>query len=148
MSTVFAVDSSCMVAAVCFWHQSHAAALREIKRRLEDGEELAVPAHALAETYSVLTRLPPPRRLTAAEAWTLIEVNFVQGRSIVALDGAAYVSILGELAKQNMGGGRTYDAMIAACARQAKATTLLTFNQQHFEPPPQGVTVVEPRGRL
>jgi hypothetical protein len=46
-----------MVAAVCFWHEHHAAAVAEIKRRLEHGEQLAVAAHALAETYAVLTRL-------------------------------------------------------------------------------------------
>jgi len=31
-------------------------------------------------------------------------------------------------------GGRIYDAVIAACARKAKARELLTWNLKHFEP--------------
>jgi len=55
---VFAVDTSCMVAAVCTWHEHHAAAAGEIERRLGRGERMAIPAPALVEAYAVLTRLP------------------------------------------------------------------------------------------
>lgn len=144
MRPVFALDTSCMIAAVCGWHEHNAAAVGEIERRLGRGERLAVSAPALMETYAVLTRLPAPYRLSAAEAWALVEANFVEGRTIFALDSAAYVAHLRQLAMQGVGGGRTYDAVIAACARQSKATTLLTFNRRHFDPPPEGVTVVEP----
>jgi len=144
MSAVFALDTSCMVAAVCAWHEQHTAAAAEIGRRLERGERLAVSAQALAETYAVLTRLPAPHRLSAGDAWSLVEANFVEGRKVVALDSAGYVTLLRELAKRGVGGGRTYDAVIAACAREAKAGALLTFNRRHFEPSPEGVTVVEP----
>jgi predicted nucleic acid-binding protein len=51
-----------MVAAVCEWHEHHSAATTEIERRLSRGERRMVPAHALAEAYAVLTRLPPPLR--------------------------------------------------------------------------------------
>lgn len=144
MRPVFALDTSCMIAAVCGWHEHNTAAVGEIERRLGRGERLAVSAPALMETYAVLTRLPAPYRLSAAEAWALVEANFVEGRTIFALDSAAYVAHLRQLAMQGVGGGRTYDAVIAACARQSKATTLLTFNRRHFDPPPEGVTVVEP----
>jgi predicted nucleic acid-binding protein len=43
-----------------------------------------------------------------------------------------------------LGGGRAYDAVIAACARQARADVLLTFNARYFDPSPKGVIVVEP----
>ncbi len=71
-----------------------------------------------------------------------MEANFVDRRSIVALDGPAYVSLLQRLAAQGLGGGRTYDGVIAACARQSNAKTLLTFNRRHFDP--AGISVVEP----
>ena len=144
MSPVFALDTSCMIAAVCSWHEHHAAAATEIRRRLARGERLTVAAHALAEAYAVLTRLPAPHRLSAADAWALVETNFVERRSVVTLDGPAYVALLQRLAKQGWGGGRTYDGVIAACARQSNAATLLTFNRRHFDPPPEGVSVVEP----
>jgi len=133
-----------MVAAVCTWHERHAAAAAEIEGRLARGERLAVLAPALVETYAVLTGLPAPHRLAPADAWALVEANFIEHRRIVALTSAAYVTIVRALAKHEIGGGRTYDGVIAACAREAKAGALLTFNRRHFDPPPEGVAVVEP----
>jgi len=43
-----------------------------------------------------------------------------------------------------VGGGRTFDAVIAECARQAQPATLLTFNRRHFDPPPEAISVVQP----
>jgi predicted nucleic acid-binding protein len=59
----FAVDTSCIVAAVCSWHEHHAAAAAAIEARYEAGDRLAVAAHGLVEAYAVLTRLPAPHRL-------------------------------------------------------------------------------------
>jgi predicted nucleic acid-binding protein len=138
------LDSSCMVAAVCTWHEHHSAAVGAIETRFRRGERLAVAGHALAETYAVLTRLPAPHRLSPADAWALVEANFIEHARTVALSAAAYAKILRGLASQAIGGGRTYDALIAACARPAGATALMTFNPRHFEPPPEGVSVVDP----
>ena len=140
----FTVDTSCMVAAVCTWHERHPDAAAEIERRLERGERLAVAAHALVETYAVLTRLPPPHRHAPADAWTLVRANFVEQAAIVALNGQDHVKLIGRLAATGLRGGRTYDAVIAACAEKARAKALLTFNPRHFDPTPKGVTVIEP----
>lgn len=142
--TVFALDTSCMVAAVCTWHDRHAAAVAAIEKRLDRGEHLTVAAHALVETYAVLTRLPAPHRLSPADAWALVEANFVEAATVVALNGPAHITLLGRLAKMGIGGGRSYDAVIATCARQARVDALLTFNPRHFDPPPEGVAVIEP----
>jgi len=45
------------------------------------------------------------------------------------------------------GGGRTYDALITACAEKSGAGALLTFNARHFDSPPRGVNIVEPPAR-
>ncbi len=140
----FALDSSCMVAAVCSWHERHAAAHSDIERRLDRGERLAVAAHALVETYAVLTRLPAPHRLTPADAWTLVEANFARTARIVTLSAAAHVRLLSRLAAAGTAGGRSYDAVIGECARLSKVDALLTFNPRHFEPSPPGVAVVVP----
>lgn len=133
-----------MVAAVCPWHEHHGAAAAEIEARLERGERLAVPAPAIVETYAVLTRLPAPHRLSPADAWALVEANFVKNATTVALSAAAYIAVVRALARQTIAGGRSYDAVIAECARRARAETLLTFNRRHFDPPPEGVAVLEP----
>jgi predicted nucleic acid-binding protein len=133
-----------MVAAVCTWHERHLAATGEIERRLARGETLAVAAHALTEAYAVLTRLPAPHRLAPADAWALVEANFVTQATVVTLEAAAYTGLLRQLASNGIGGGRVYDAVIGACASLAAVGTILTFNPRHFEPPPRGVAVVEP----
>ena len=135
-----------MVAAVCSWHERHAAAAASIERRLARGERLAIAGHALVETYAVLTRLPAPHRLAPADAWALVKANFVTPAAIVALSGAAHASLLEGLAETGISGGRTYDAVIAACARHAKVSALLTFNPRHFDAAPGGVAIVEPPG--
>ena len=133
-----------MVAAVCSWHEHHPAAAAEINRRLDRGEGLSVPAPALVEAYAVLTRLPPPHRLSAADAWALIEANFVAQATVEALDADAYVDLLRAASTEGVTGGRTYDAAIGECARGAGAEVLLTFNRRHFDPVPAGVRVIEP----
>ena len=133
-----------MVAAVCTWHEHHVAAATELDRRLQGGERLAVPAPALVEAYAVLTRLPAPHRLSPGDAWALVEANFIEPATVVALTGKAYTKLLQQVAKQTIAGGRTYDAVIAECARQARAEVLLTFNRRHFDPPPEGVSVIDP----
>ncbi len=144
MAPVFTPDTSCMIAAVCTWHEHHVAAAAEIERRLGRGERLSVPAPALVEAYAVLTRLPAPHRLSPADAWALIQANFVDQAQVVALSGTGYARVLRGLAREAIGGGRAYDAVIASCASRAKAETLLTFNGRHFHPSPAGVVVVEP----
>jgi predicted nucleic acid-binding protein len=141
---IFAIDTSCMIAAVCEWHENHATALTEIERRLDEGERMAVAAHALAETYAVLTRLPAPHRLSPTDAWQLIDENFIKSAIVVALTAKMYPTLLRRAVAQAVAGGRIYDALIGECARQAKAEALLTFNRRHFEPPPPGVTIIEP----
>ena len=133
-----------MIAAVCTWHEHHAAAAGEIERRLGRGERMAIPAPALVEAYAVLTRLPAPHRLAPADAWALVKANFVERRQVVALTSRIYAGVLHDLVQHGLGGGRASDAVIAACARHARADVLLTFNTQHFDPSPKGVLVVQP----
>lgn len=128
----FLPDTSCMVAAVCGWHEHHSRAAREFELRLSQEEELIVAAPALVETYAVLTRLPPPHRLSPADALALLQTNFIDGLKIIALDGKSYRSLLLQAPPDGVTGGQIYDAVIAACALQAKAAALLTFNERHF----------------
>jgi predicted nucleic acid-binding protein len=140
----FSADSSCLIAAVCAWHEHHEIAVDALESRRGAGQALVLAAHALAETYAVLTRLPPPHRLAPAVAGALIEQNFVRGVTLVALPGRTYASVVRRLAQEGVGGGRTYDAIIAESARRGRAAILLTFNPRHFDPAPAGVAIVVP----
>lgn len=132
-----------MVAAVCTWHERHAAVAAEVERRLSRGDRLVAAAHALVETYAVITRLPPPHRVSPADAWTLVLTNFVTPAKVTALPAAGHVALLRELAGNAIGGGRTYDALIAATFERSLPMDLLTLNPRHFEAR-DGFVVVEP----
>ena len=144
MPAICALDTSCIIAAMCSWHEQHRVAAAEIERRVARGERLSVAAHALTEAYAVLTRLPSPHRLAPSDAWELLRVNFTGDVSIVSLSSTQQLGVLRSLARAGIGGGRTYDAVIAECAVRAGATALLTFNPWHFEPAPHDITIVVP----
>ena len=128
-----ALDTSCLIALVCDWHEHHPATLAAVEGRLEAGARLALAAPALVETYSVLTRLPAPQRLSPADALDLLSQNFEAKADSVALAADEYWSLLRGAPTIAVYGGRIYDAVIAACARKAKARELLTLNLKHFE---------------
>ena len=141
----FLPDTNCMIAAVCGWHEHHGPAAAEVDRRLQRAERLFVAAPALVEAYAVLTRLPAPHRLSAADALDLLEANFIGAGRIITLDGRGYAGLLRRAPEEGIAGGRAYDAVIAACALRAASTTLLTFNADHFLPFAQwGLHVVVP----
>jgi predicted nucleic acid-binding protein len=130
--TAFLPDTSCMVAAVCSWHEHHAKALAEIQDRLNKRQKMIVAAPALIETYSVLTRLPAPHRISPTDALSLLEANFLRGRKVTALSAAGYGRLLRDSPENGISGGRIYDAVIAACASKERVVALLTFNETHF----------------
>ena len=93
-----------------------------------------VAAPALVEAYAVLTRLPPPHRLSPADALALLEADFIHPAKIITLDKRAYGVLLRRAPRDGIVGGRTYDAVIAACALKGKVAVILTFNENHFLP--------------
>jgi predicted nucleic acid-binding protein len=144
MPPVFLPDTSCMIAAVCSWHEHHEAAANEIESRLAGRAKMIVAAPALLEAYAALTRLPPPHRLSPEIALTLLENNFLKLATVVALNARSYKTLLLRAPKNNIAGGRAYDAVIGACAEQARASTVLTFNATDFAALGQSFDVVVP----
>lgn len=134
--------------SVCSWHEHHEAATNEIDRRLAGRSKMIVAAPALIEAYAVLTRLPPPHRLSPQTAVTLLENNFLKLATVIALSAKSYGTLLLRAPKDNVAGGRTYDAVydavIGACAEQGKASTVLTFNGGDFTALGQEFDVVVP----
>ncbi|HWF60830.1 MAG TPA: PIN domain-containing protein [Nitrospira sp.] len=128
----FLPDTSVMVATVCMWHEHHERAITEMERRLAGRESLVIAMPALIEAYAVLTRLPPLHRLSPQDAIVLIETNFLTEGTLAGLDNKAFRPLLREAVDHNIAGGRTYDWVIAACARTAHVKTLLTFNTRDF----------------
>ena len=124
-------DTSCLIAALCTWHEHHARTCAEIERRRRDREDLVLATHSLAETYTVLTRLPPPHRLRADDALSLIEMNW-GAAPVVLLTAPDIWRALREAPRLGVIGGQMYDALIAAVAIKAEASVLLTWNLRDY----------------
>jgi predicted nucleic acid-binding protein len=105
------VDTSIVVAAFASWHENHAAADRVV-----DGKARLV-AHCAIEAFSVLTRLPPPHRVSGQLVRDFLAARFPA--PYVGLDAAEYRGLIPRLVETGISGGGTYDALIAATARAA-----------------------------
>jgi predicted nucleic acid-binding protein len=118
---VITADTSLVVAAFASWHEAHPVARAAVARvdRL--------PAHVLLETFSVLTRLPPPHRVAPEVVHALLTRQFRQAPLV--LPARAHRDLLDESLRLQIRGGAIYDALIAATARGAGAT-LLTRDQR------------------
>ena len=124
-------DTSGLVAVLCSWHEHHARTRAEIERRARAEEQLVLAAHSLAETYAVLTRLPAPNRLRAADAIALLEANW-SDTPVVHLTARETWDALHEAQRRDAIGGQMYDALIAVSAMKAGASTIVTWNVRNF----------------
>src|SRR5712692_5020904 len=106
----FLPDTSCAVPLLCVWHEHHLRAIREVDRRLDQGGVMVVAAPMLVETYAVLTRLPPPRRLSPAQCHGLLAATFLADSvEMVALDADACRQLLRGAPDRLIAGGSVYD---------------------------------------
>jgi predicted nucleic acid-binding protein len=124
-------DSSYLVALIDADHPKHQRVLRWQRRILRGEWQGVLAAHALAETYSVLTRIPHTPPISPEIAWQAIASNLAHFE-VIALTAEEYRGVRSDLAARGIGGGLTYDALIAAVARKAGVDLLLTLNPEHF----------------
>jgi hypothetical protein len=76
---------------------------------------LGLSGHAAFETFSVLTRLPPPTRRTPATVVRLIRQSFPHSCFLSPLGAEA---LFDRLSDEGIGGGAIYDALVGAAARE------------------------------
>ncbi|WP_245836346.1 type II toxin-antitoxin system VapC family toxin [Paramicrobacterium agarici] len=91
-------------------HEAH-----EAVARWADGRVLGLSGHALAETYSVLTRLPADARVSPDDAVAIIDDNFPETVQL-SPDKAALAHR--ELQRSGIAGGAAYDGLVALAARE------------------------------
>ena len=88
--------------------------------------------HCCLEFYSVSTRLPPEFRLSSTDAAILLEEEVFARMTVHDLPGSERLATLRAAARDQIGGGRMYDAHIAEIARAAGAEVVVTDNRRHF----------------
>jgi predicted nucleic acid-binding protein len=110
-------DTSVLVAAFASWHERHTIAVAAMQR------VDVVIAHCLLETYSVLTRMPPPHRMDAQTVATYLRLSFSKCLT-TALSGNEQRKLVDICANLGIQGGAVYDAVIAQTASRSKLRLL------------------------
>lgn len=104
------VDTSVAVALMVGDHARHESTSAALA-----GRRLGLAGHAAFETFSVLTRLPPPSRRTPASVSHALAVSFPHTRYLGARRAA---ELLSDLAALRIAGGAVYDALVGAAAAE------------------------------
>jgi predicted nucleic acid-binding protein len=110
---VRAADTSVVVAAFASWHERHEGA----RKALDGG--LRLIEHCALETYSVLTRLPPPHRAPSMLVCDFLAARFPQ--PLLRLSVKAYKEFVLGMPDRAVTGGAAYDALVAATAAAHRA---------------------------
>lgn len=118
------VDTSVAVALAVVDHEHHDATFVAV-----GAHRLGLAGHAAFETFSVLTRLPPPARRTPSTVARLISANFPHSRFLGA---AAAADVLAALPAAGIAGGAVYDALVGAAARE-HGLTLATRDRRALD---------------
>ena len=126
------LDTSVLLASVLESHAHHPRA-RSVVDEVRRGDVVGyVSAHALAELYAVLTRIPVSPSIGPEAAHRMIRDNILGNFEVVALTAGDYRRLIEELPERSVAGGATYDALHAACARKAGVDRIYTFNVSDF----------------
>ncbi len=111
-----ALDTSICVPALLEWHEAHDACRQAATGAL-------APAHVLVETYSVLTRLPPPHRVDHDVARRLLSGRFPASAVLVA-PVELQARVVEMLSDAGVAGGASYDGLVGLTAAHHHETLL------------------------
>jgi predicted nucleic acid-binding protein len=140
-------DSNVIIAALVQSHSHHVPALSSLVSVQKRANEGFLSAHALAESYVLLSRALYPDFVSTSEAWNAISTNILPFFSIVTLTAQDYQRLLERSASKGIAGAKAYDALHIHAAIKAKCDRLFTFNVKHFRqlaPPEYSERVVLP----
>ncbi|MDP9224311.1 MAG: type II toxin-antitoxin system VapC family toxin [Actinomycetota bacterium] len=110
------VDTSVAVPLVVADHEHHHGVVEAVGNRT-----LGLSGHAAFETFSILTRLPPPARRSPGAVARLIAHNFPATRF---LSDHSATELLARLGTLGIAGGAVYDALVGAAAVQHELTLM------------------------
>jgi predicted nucleic acid-binding protein len=129
-----AVDTSVAVPLLVRSHHDHAAVVR-----WWNGQDVALTGHALAETYSVLTRLPGDARLAPGDAARLLKARFSPP---LVLSSPRTRRLPDTLSRLGIAGGAVYDALVALAAKEHGAALATRDARARGTYDAVGVTVI------
>jgi predicted nucleic acid-binding protein len=124
---------------------NHESSFAEFLSYTSGGNRGFCSTHSLAETCSVLTSLPLPRRSSTIEARMLIEESILKRLGVVELDGKDYLSAIELVSGKGLASGIIHDALHVKAAGKASCSRIYTCTINHFKAlVPEGIVVSSP----
>lgn len=143
---IWGFDTSVLVAALVVTHPRHRDC-RSLLDRAERGEaDGVICAHALAESFSVLTRLPLRPQIRPGDAELLVSRELAAHLRVVPVDGESQLAAIRAVTTAGRSGGAVHDALHVVCLRRAGAERIWTLNRGDFTAFWDDAHVVEPGG--
>jgi predicted nucleic acid-binding protein len=124
-------DTSVLVAASLTQHPEHPTCFPQLQSAERGQVEGYLSTHSLAETYSILTRLPIQPRMSPSDAEIVI-ADLLHYLQVVSLDQHDYQAAIACMVALKLPGGGIFDALIAQAALKAEVDALFTLNPKHF----------------
>jgi len=126
-------DTTILVAASLAAHVHYIPAKSALERICCGDDTGFTSAHCLAETFSVLTRMPTSPKLTPQAVLAILEKNIIPYFSLIVLAPVDYHEAVRNLAGRGLGGGRIYDLLHLVAARKQALDRIYTFNETEWK---------------
>ena len=127
-----AFDTSVLVAALVEPHSFHARAIRWVEEAASGRVTAHCAWHAVAETWSVLTRIPLEPSISPALAEVAVD-RLLTWVEPVELPGKSYRDALRRCSERGLRSGAIFDALHLVCAESLEVAGFVTFNPGDFE---------------
>ncbi len=121
-------DTSVMVASALRAHPHHPSASATFHRIRRGDDTGFASAHALAETFSVLSRMPTKPKLEPEDVLDILENNIIPLFTFAGLQPELYPHAIRDPVAKGLGGGRIYDLLHLRIASQLALDRIYTFN--------------------
>jgi predicted nucleic acid-binding protein len=125
-------DSSVFVAASLENHPHHEQAFALLLSLREQQNRGFTSAHALIETFSVLSRMPTNPKLKPEDVLQILEANVIPYFTLVVVSSDDYLALLRDFATKEFSGGAIYDFLHLAVARKLALDSIHTFNEAEW----------------
>ncbi len=111
-------DTSVLIPALVDQLSNHRSAFAVFHSYTTGDHEAYCSTHSLTGTYSVLTSLPLPKRISSVEARMITEENILKRLHVVKLDIQEYLNALSNVSSKGLTSRMIYDALQVEAAKK------------------------------
>jgi predicted nucleic acid-binding protein len=126
-------DTSVLVTALLESSEHHSLAKAVLQRVIFKDDTGYCSLHSLAETVSVLARLPAKPKLPPSRVFELLQINVIPHFNFVPLEQRDYMEALRSFSETSFSGGRFYDLLHLTAAQKVSPDQILTFNVNEWK---------------